>query len=246
KAQLKFASPAAVASLSSSARSPTAVFAAPLTFLNMAESPIALLLNPVMLAFNANAPTAELNDPSLVVALPAVLTIAAVPQAVFRVPSTLSIRAAVPTAVFASPWLRTSVPAPTPVLKLPVKSCASENQPNAEFALPVMTLTRELVPSAVLNVPPTEAGSGVVCAFGANASHTRMSGMRRNPRHNGSERAGSRPHETNLLTWFNEYMDVFFLFPGRVWIVFFFLTGILNRQKTLPGKSPLSVLDLPT
>src|SRR5262245_37428651 len=156
---------------------------------------MALLLNPVVLAFNAKAPTAPLNDP-LPEASPALLTIAAAPQAVFRVPSTLSIRAAAPTAVFASAWLSVSVPAPAPVLKLPARHCASENQPNPAFAVAVKALTRALVPSAVFNEPPTVAGSGVVCAFGANASHTRMSGMRRNPRQNG-ERAGSRPHETN-------------------------------------------------
>ena len=37
-------------------------------------------------------------------------------------------------------------------------------------------------------------------------------------------------------------MDVFFLFPGRVWIVFISHWDP-NRQRTLPGKSPLSVLE---
>jgi hypothetical protein len=37
----------------------------------------------------------------------------------------------------------------------------SENQPNAAFAAPVVTLARALAPSAVLNVPPTLPGSGV-------------------------------------------------------------------------------------
>jgi hypothetical protein len=37
-------------------------------------------------------------------------------------------------------------------------------------------------------------------------------------------------------------MDVFFLFPGRVLIVFY-LSLDPNRQKTLPGKSPLSILE---
>ena len=46
-AVLLLASPLPVASLSSSARSPTAVFAAPVIFLKSAESPTALLLNPV-------------------------------------------------------------------------------------------------------------------------------------------------------------------------------------------------------
>jgi hypothetical protein len=37
-------------------------------------------------------------------------------------------------------------------------------------------------------------------------------------------------------------MDVFFLFPGRVWIVFYLSLGS-EKTKTLPGKSPLSVLE---
>ena len=61
--------------------------------------------------------------------------------------------------------------------------------------------------------------------------------MRRNPRHNGSERAGSRPHETNFLTWFNEYMEcVFFLFPGRVRFLFFYGHWDPQQTKNLPGK----------
>ena len=106
---------------------------------------MALLLNPVVLPLSAKAPTASLKNPSMVVASPTLLTIAAAPQAVFRVPSTLNNRAAAPTAVFESARLRTSVPAPAPVLKLPLKFCAIENQPNAEFPEPVMMLTRALV-----------------------------------------------------------------------------------------------------
>ena len=37
-------------------------------------------------------------------------------------------------------------------------------------------------------------------------------------------------------------MDVFFPFPGRVWIVFY-LSLYPNRQRTLPGKSRLSFLE---
>jgi hypothetical protein len=37
-------------------------------------------------------------------------------------------------------------------------------------------------------------------------------------------------------------MDVFFLFPGRVGL-FFISHWDPNRQRTLPGKSPLSVLE---
>jgi hypothetical protein len=42
--------------------------------------------------------------------------------------------------------------------------------------------------------------SGAGRAFTENATHTKISGMRRNPRRNGSERAGSRPHETIVLS----------------------------------------------
>src|SRR4029077_19476468 len=127
-----------------------------------------LLLIPVVLAFNANAPTAELNDPSAA-AVPTVLTIAAAPTAVFRVPSTLNSRAAAPTPVFASALLKSSVPAPAPVLKLAAVLNRSEFQPNAQFAAPAV-LKAEFKPSHVVNRPPQAAGSGVVCALGANAS----------------------------------------------------------------------------
>src|SRR5262245_30414149 len=69
-----------------------------------------------------------------------------------------------------------------------------------------------------------------------------MSGTRRNPRHNGSERPGSRPHEANILTWFNEYMDVFFLCPGAVLIVLLCVTGI-RTDKEPTGQSALSILE---
>jgi hypothetical protein len=49
-------------------------------------------------------------------------------------------RAVVPTAVFSFPVFSTSVPAPTPVLKLPVVTLLSENQPTAVLAAPVVRL----------------------------------------------------------------------------------------------------------
>src|SRR6476620_94741 len=186
---------------------------------------MALLLNPVTLELSAKAPTAPLNDP-LPSAVPSLLSNAAAPTPVFRLPNLLSSTAAVPQAVFASARSRTSAPAPTPVLKLPLPTLKSARQPSPVFAMPVVDNCSACCPSAVVNpgYPPSGGGTSArVC--GANAKHTRMSGMRRNPRHNGSERAGSRPHETNLLTRFNEYMDVFFLFPGRVWIVFYLSLG---------------------
>ena len=53
--------------------------------------------------------------------------------------------------MFESARLKISVPAPAPVLKLPLKFCAIEKAPNAEFPAPVMLLIRALWPSAVLN-----------------------------------------------------------------------------------------------
>ena len=37
-------------------------------------------------------------------------------------------------------------------------------------------------------------------------------------------------------------MDVFFFFPGRVWIAFYFSLGS-EQTKNLTGQSPLSVLE---
>ena len=77
------------------------------------------------------------------------------------------------------------------MLKLPSVLLRSENQPNAAFATPVVTLRRALVPSAVLNVPPTDPGSGVsgagaACAPGKNARQTISSGMSKEPRCEGA------------------------------------------------------------
>src|SRR5882724_4315935 len=59
------------------------------------------------------------------------------------------------------PTLKRSVPAPTPVLKLPSVLLHSENQPTAVFATPVVRLKRAFCPSAVLNpgYPPSGAGT---------------------------------------------------------------------------------------
>jgi len=54
------------------------------------------------------------------------LTRAAVPRELFPVPAVLSKSAAVPTAVLESELLRVRVPAPRPVLKLPVEVPNSE------------------------------------------------------------------------------------------------------------------------
>jgi hypothetical protein len=52
----------------------------------------------------------------------------------------LSNSAIAPTAVLESPVFRASVPAPTPVLKLPAALLKSEDQPTAVFAEPVVRL----------------------------------------------------------------------------------------------------------
>jgi hypothetical protein len=55
-------------------------------------------------------------------------------------------------AVFSSPVFSISVPAPTPVLKLPVVTLLSENQPTAVLAAPVVRLKRAFCPSAVVKL----------------------------------------------------------------------------------------------
>ena len=58
--------------------------------------------------------------------------------------------AAVPTAVLLSAVLSTSVPAPTPVLKLAAVSLKSEYQPSPVLPAPVVRFLRAFVPSAVV------------------------------------------------------------------------------------------------
>src|SRR5207245_1523280 len=126
---------------------------------------------------------------------------ASCPTAVFRMPLILTNIAPAPTAVLDSPLLRASVPPPQPVLNLAVVSEKSDRQPIPEFAEAVVVRNRESSPSAVLKLGyPPSGGGRIACICGANAKHTRMSGTRRKPRHNGSERPGSRPHEANVLT----------------------------------------------
>ena len=66
--------------------------------------------------------------------------------------------------------------------------------------------------------------------------------MRRNPRRNGSERAGSRRHETNVLSSINEYMGYVLSLSRYVYFGFFGLLGS-EQTRTVPGKSPVSVLE---
>ena len=58
-----------------------------------------------------------------------------------------------------------------------------------------------------------------------------MSGMRSNPRRKGSERAGSRPLETNVLSSINEYMECV-LSLSRSCLFWFFGYWDPNRQRT--------------
>src|SRR5882724_577955 len=211
-ATLLLAIPAPSESLNASAMSPTAVLLAPIKLLISDRSPQALLLNAVVWAPRANAPTALLKLPSPAPAAPepVLFSSAAAPTATFSVPvlgkvasPVLNRSAAAPTAVFTPASSKIRVPAPQPVLKLPTVLRPSEYQPNPAFAKPPLMLESAWSPSAVPNGSLTLPGSGVSGAgraFSENAKPTKISGMRRNPRHNGSERAGSRPHETNLLT----------------------------------------------
>jgi len=70
--------------------------------------------------------------------------------------------------------LKSSVPAPTPVLKLAAPLLRSDKKPNAELNWPVVRLPRALCPSAVL--PPGKAVSGAAgstaCAPGINPKQT--------------------------------------------------------------------------
>jgi hypothetical protein len=66
--------------------------------------------------------------------------------------------------------------------------------------------------------------------------------MRRNPRRKGSERAGSRPLETNVLSSINEYMECVLSLSRLCLFCFFGLFGS-EQTKNLPGKNPLSVLE---
>ena len=69
-----------------------------------------------------------------------------------------------------------------------------------------------------------------------------MSGMRRNPRRKGSERAESRPLKTNVLSSINEYMECVLSLSRSCLFWFFWLLGS-EQTKNLPGKSPVSVLE---
>src|SRR5439155_21472757 len=91
---------------------------------------------------------------------------------------------------------------------------------------------------------PSGLGEGSACgaACAVNAKQIRTSGMRRNPRPDGSERALSRPHETNVLNSIIEYMGSV-LSLSRSCLFWFFGHWAPNRQRILPGKSSLSVFE---
>ena len=59
-----------------------------------------------------------------------------------------------------------------------------------------------------------------------------MSGMRRNPRRKGSERAGSRPLETNVLSSISEYMECSFSFPVVFVLVFWVIQLRTDKEPT--------------
>src|SRR5262249_16606815 len=195
-AVLLFPRPFPVTSLLARATSPIAVLAAPWMLLKSALSPRALLLVPSVLKRSELAPTALLKLPVSRPGPgfePASENSANVPTAVLFIPPPLVKSAPAPTPVFSFALLSRSAPAPTPVFKLAVVLTRSESKPNAELNAPDVMLLRAFCPSAVLPVG-RGPGSGVngltACVCGDNAKHTNTSGMRRNPRRNGSERAG--------------------------------------------------------
>src|SRR5206468_2234635 len=79
------------------------------------------------------------NEPTALLLWPVSLKrSASVPRAVLSWPEVLSNIAAVPTAVLESdpaPLVRASAPAPRPVLKLPLPTIKSENQPTPVFQI---------------------------------------------------------------------------------------------------------------
>ena len=122
-------------------------------------------------------------------------------QLCFGRQSRLSSRAAAPTAVFALPVVEDQRSSANASIEARAGDAEKRTPTKPRICKAGGGELSACCPSAVFNpgYPPSGGGTSArVC--GANAKHTRMSGMRRNPRHNGSERAGSRPHETNLLT----------------------------------------------
>src|SRR5437763_7963554 len=91
---------------------------------------------------------------------PVKLLPAELPTAVLSVPVVLSNSAAVPTAVLLLPVLRTSVPAPTPVLKFESPAEKREYQSTPVFPAPVPRCWRALHPSAVGNSDSTRPAAG--------------------------------------------------------------------------------------
>ena len=110
---------------------------------------------PSVLFKRAVAPTAVLFSPMVLEKR------ANVPLAMFWPPVVLLRSAPAPVAVFSFAVFTRSVPAPTPVQKLPSARLRSEYMPNAELYKPVVRLPRASCPSAVLppGYPPSGAGT---------------------------------------------------------------------------------------
>ena len=66
--------------------------------------------------------------------------------------------------------LKRSVPAPTPVLKLPSPLLQSENQPTAVLAEPVVRLNRAFCPSAVLKLGYAPSGGGLTACVNSESA----------------------------------------------------------------------------
>jgi hypothetical protein len=82
-------------------------------------------------------------------------------------------------AVFSPAVFASSVPAPTPVQKLPLVRFKREYIPTAVLYVPVLRLKRALCPSAVLPPAYPPSGGGLTaCDFGKKAKHVSETMMR--------------------------------------------------------------------
>ena len=125
KSAVEVRMPAPFESLFSSARSPMAVFAAPVIFAKHRGIANGVVAESVVLLFSAKAPNSAVEYPLTGAVSPAVKTIASVPHScVSGCHATLSKSAAAPTAVLESAWLRASVPAPTTGIEAAGRSLA--------------------------------------------------------------------------------------------------------------------------
>ena len=113
--------------------------ASPVVLLKSAVTPVAMLKPPSVLLERANAPVAVFSSAMVL------FKRAAAPTAVLLMPVVLN-KSAHPSRRIGITRVDTSVPAPTPVLKLPVVALKSEYQPTPVFAEPVVRLREGVLP----------------------------------------------------------------------------------------------------